>query len=1364
MKIFNSGLFALALLFPFSLSAQCGLMVDAGSDQISCPGVGTVRLNGAVSGANITGFRWTPADGLDDPTSLTPLSTISGLITYTLEAEVFTGDVNLVNNPGFEAGDIGFTSDYVPGTGGDVGLLTLPGEYTITSKPELVNDNFSECLAHGGGEMMVANGAFERGNDVWCQTIAVQPNTSYRFSAWVTSVRDDPDLAQLIVRINGFPQGGPTTVSATTCQWTEMNASWEATNETSIELCLQNLNLVLDGNDFALDDIFFGPVCKQIDEVTIGEVEYDAVVISQATLNCEGTTFLDGFGSSEGPEFTYRWETTNGNIVSGGNTLFPEVDEPGQYVLNIFYDDGTTACPNPSQATVNAVVNTELPMAQTVLLNFLGCTNTTAVISAEGSSTGNLISYRWETSEGNIVSGAEAFQATVDQPGIYFLTVRNERSDCESTAEVDVFVDEALPIVRVANNAGLRCGAPLRLDARATQPNTRVTLSWTTADGNIVSGADGFRPFVDAPGTYELTVVDDLNGCSESSAIVVNDLRPDLTGVTIAPPPAIDCINKEVRLLVEDDSGVANLAFVWTTTGGSIVADATTATPLVNGTGTYYLRITDQDSNCGYQDSVVLTNTAARPVIALQTPQLFTCDRAQMTLDATGSSTGTGFTYQWMAANGGSVVANADSLRPTVAGSGDYLLAVTNDANGCRRDTTFSIGEETTAPGADAGTDFELACGVNSVTLDGSASSTGSDYRYRWETGNGVFAGPVNTLQPAISSAGSYNLIVTDVRNGCRDTSVVVVLADAAAPDITIAAPEVLNCVVGLITLDATGSADAPGLVRNWTTTDGNIVSGMQELMPTVDAPGTYVLTIQNGGGACTSTESVRVLSRTDPPVVEAGAVATITCTTTTVRLAATDPGPGNELTWQTTDGSLLAGVNTATPEAGSTGRYFLFIEEQSTGCVGVDSVEVVTNETLPSLDLGPAQRLITCLETEVTITAGPVANDLAYAWLTTNGQLLQDDVNSITVITRGTYELTVTDTLNGCSATESVTVLRDDALPTVAIAPPATLNCENTELQLDGSASDDGQAFVQTWRTADGFVVSGGEAAIVRVNRTGNYELLVVNQETGCRDSAAVTVTIDTIKPLATIAPPEILTCENDTLTLDGSSSDGTTGFSWTWGTNDGRFASDVLNLAPQVDAAGTYFIVVRNAINGCSSSDTVTVISEQDLPDIRLGAPNPVLDCRNSTVLLGAAAGAEVGVTHRWTTGPGGTTQVGNTPEVTVTEPGTYLLQVVEEASGCTAIGEVVVTEDIRQPEPVIAPAEELNCLILETRLASPPRATGRELRPSVDDGRRQHSNRRYGTGYRRQRSRHLPTIVDQPNQWVPGFYDDRSQPGYR
>jgi gliding motility-associated-like protein len=58
-------------------------VADAGNNKVLFEGQ-SVKLDGAVQGDNITGYSWSPATFLSDPTSLTPITTPTDDITYTL--------------------------------------------------------------------------------------------------------------------------------------------------------------------------------------------------------------------------------------------------------------------------------------------------------------------------------------------------------------------------------------------------------------------------------------------------------------------------------------------------------------------------------------------------------------------------------------------------------------------------------------------------------------------------------------------------------------------------------------------------------------------------------------------------------------------------------------------------------------------------------------------------------------------------------------------------------------------------------------------------------------------------------------------------------------------------------------------------------------------------------------------------------------------------------------------------------------------------------------------------------------------------------------------------------------------------------
>jgi hypothetical protein len=204
--------------------------------------------------------------------------------------------------------------------------------------------------------MMVVNGAGSPNQNVWCQTVSVNPNSQYVLSAWLTSVNpSSPALLQF--SINGSVVG-PIFSAGPVCLWQQFFEVWNSGTNSSATICIVNQNTTLGGNDFALDDIVFAPVCNVTDTVKVNVITVAAAASpAVVTIPCDGADVtLNGTGSSTGPDVSYSWDTSDGNIVSGGNTLTPVVNAPGAYTLTVAYNapDGTVC---EKSATVNVVLN-----------------------------------------------------------------------------------------------------------------------------------------------------------------------------------------------------------------------------------------------------------------------------------------------------------------------------------------------------------------------------------------------------------------------------------------------------------------------------------------------------------------------------------------------------------------------------------------------------------------------------------------------------------------------------------------------------------------------------------------------------------------------------------------------------------------------------------------------------------------------------------------------------------------------------------------------------------------------------------------------------------------------------------------------
>jgi len=161
---------------------------------------------------------------------------------------------NLITNGDFETGNSGFSSDYTHSPGNINGA----GTYAVVTDPRSVHGSATSYGDHtsGSGNMMAVNGSTTQGETVWQQTIAVDTSTTYDFAAFISSwFQASP--AQLSFSVNGDLIGS-LTAPAVTGVWESVFATWNSGASTIATISIENGNNAFGGNDFALDDLYFG--------------------------------------------------------------------------------------------------------------------------------------------------------------------------------------------------------------------------------------------------------------------------------------------------------------------------------------------------------------------------------------------------------------------------------------------------------------------------------------------------------------------------------------------------------------------------------------------------------------------------------------------------------------------------------------------------------------------------------------------------------------------------------------------------------------------------------------------------------------------------------------------------------------------------------------------------------------------------------------------------------------------------------------------------------------------------------------------------------------------------------------------------
>ncbi|MEY3051870.1 MAG: hypothetical protein RLY31_1655 [Bacteroidota bacterium] len=1024
-------------------------------------------------------------------------------------------------------------------------------------------------------------------------------------------------------------------------------------------------------------------------EVTLDNSLPIAFIQSPVPLNCQDSVItLNGSGSSAGPNIAYEWSWNNVPLPESSNLL--QTNQPGTYQLTVTNTDNGCA----SLASVTVVQDLSGPTVSASADGQLDC-NTTSVGLA-GSVDGNPanFSFAWSTADGIVLSGANSPSATAGAAGTYVLTVTDLANGCSSETAVVVSQDDGTPSVEILPAEILSCSVEeVLLDATASSQGTDFSYTWTTADGQIVSGGNSLTPLVNAPGTYSLTILDPANNCESTGTVIVTQ-DTAAPYFTLPADPVLTCHDTVASVAPSLSSNPGtSLSFSWSTTNGQFQGGTQDSTAYLSASGTYSLIVTNADNGCTASGFLTVTQDTLPPVASVSPPPALDCTTDTLTLDGSGSSTA--LTYLWSASNGGNLL-GPDTLAVVQVGSpGTYTLLVSNPGNGCTAETAVTVLQDVAPPAADAGPPDTLTCTSNTVTLLGSGSASPS-VTYEWN-GPGIVSG-ASSLTPTIDLPGDYTLLVTDLSNGCTNSDTVSVGIDTLTP-VAIAGPGgQLSCSVSQLTLDGSNSSNGPDIAFSWSTQNGQIGAGINTPTPTVNAPGVYTLTVTDNDNGCSASDAVTITQDDDLPTIVTASPAPLTCLVGSVPLDASGSSSGPEFLyqWSTANGNIVSGGTSPSPLVDAPGTYLLAITNTLTNCTSLASVTVSSQTTPPAAQAGPAP-LLSCSQTVATLqgAGSAIGNDIAYLWSTNDGNLIagQSSLNA-QADQPGLYTLTVTNLATGCSDSDTVSVSQDVDPPLAAADPPDTLTCSSPSVSLDGSGSSNGPAFSFAWSTADGNILSGADSPTPSVNQPGSYLLTVTDTGNGCSATTQVVVTQDIQAPSATAASASPLTCLQQTLTLDGSGGANGPPVSFLWSTTSGNILSGTTTPNPLVNQPGTYVLTVTNIINGCSASDQVTVSQNVSTPQLSI-APPATLTCTVGEVAILTSTAPNGDYGFSWTSTDGNIVSGADTPNPLVDQPGTYSLLVTNPANGCTTSIQASVSQDVTAPDADAGPDFLLDCV---------------------------------------------------------------------
>ena len=236
----------------------------------------------------------------------------------------------------------------------NIGAVTTAGNANDVKDPYFV-----PLAPHSGNYMLVCDGGNNESARVWQARNLVngdhplQAGVEYEFSCWVANIdaeyadHGSSSLAKLRFMIEYDGSGGVQVLSSFTAPqqlgvWQQEKATFTPTNNSSwCNIWILNYTTVDAGNDFALDDIYFGTVVTEYDDVT---VENFPIIVE----NCAECSFGE---CSVLCSAVYKDNNNNDVFDLDGTLFFSDAPATGTLVITDTYSGIST--------TINAPFSTQ---------------------------------------------------------------------------------------------------------------------------------------------------------------------------------------------------------------------------------------------------------------------------------------------------------------------------------------------------------------------------------------------------------------------------------------------------------------------------------------------------------------------------------------------------------------------------------------------------------------------------------------------------------------------------------------------------------------------------------------------------------------------------------------------------------------------------------------------------------------------------------------------------------------------------------------------------------------------------------------------------------------------------------------------
>ena len=573
--------------------------------------------------------------------------------------------------------------------------------------------------------------------------------------------------------------------------------------------------------------------------------------------------------------------------------------------------------------------------------------------------------------------------------------------------------------------------------------------------------------------------------------------------------------------------------------------------------------------------------------------------------------------------------------------AGTYTCTVT-DALACTATVTAIIGEPALLSAVAIG--GTLNCVINSLIVTVNANGGTQPYAYLWSNG-------ATTENPSISVPGTYTVTVTDAL-GCTAIAQTGVTMDTGLPFVCIAPPGGLDCVVTSLTLDATCSPTGPGITYIWV--GPGIISGWTTPTPVVNQPGVYTLTVTDNNNGCTSLASVVVTQNHVLPTASAGPDRVLNCVSLAVQCNGSGSSTGAVFSyqWSTVNGNIIAGQNTLFPTVNQPGTYNLLVTNTQNGCTATDQMIVTGDITPPIADAGPDTGIPCGGGTTFLDASGSAGAQFTYLWAGPGINVANQSAMNPIISLPGVYFLIVTNTANGCTATDQVRVFSGPAIPEQDIVVN-NVSCQGGDGAINLTFNNGAPPYTYLWS-------NGATTEDLSNLNAGTYSVTLTDA-TACSHYAVLGI-IQTTPIAANTSQISSTNCASANGSINLFVTGGSTPYTYLW--SNGATTQDLTNML-----SGIYTVTVTDALS-CNMAQTVALYANLGLNGSLV--PPACFGGSNGSINLSLTGGVAP-FTFQWF-GPNGYSSTQE--DLSNIISGTYTVSVTD-MNGCIGTSAFVLTQ---------------------------------------------------------------------------------------